>query len=62
MIYRNPSISVINDNFYCFIGCVYMCGRIGEGGKESSGESDACSARGHESAKEGVGSKRSVLS
>ena len=33
-----------------------------KGGWERSGESDACSARGHKSAKKGVGSKRSVLS
>src|SRR6218665_3633716 len=31
-------------------------------GQERSGESEACSARGHQSAKKGVGSKRSVLS
>ena len=32
-----------------------------EGRKRESGESDACSARGHESAERGVGSKRSLL-
>src|SRR6218665_3303886 len=42
------------------VRCVQRTGT--QVGQERDGESEACSARGHQSAKEGVGSKRSVLS